>query len=271
MISIIIPTLNEEHWLPNILKDIENQTMGDYEIIVADAYSSDATRKIALSYGCKVVNGGLPAKGRNEGAKVAKGDVLVFFDSDVRIKPDFLKNAYNEFQNRYLEIATCEYTPDTNEDDITVLYTLYNEYARTMQYVLPYCMGVFIIMTKRLFYRLEGFNESIKIGEDWDIAHRAAKIAKFRILDSVNVVISTRRIEKEGKFNYVTKVIKSNLHQLFRGNITKEGFIDYSFGHYEECSKKKKELHTKIHKLRTKLVKLKHRLKKQKNQTKRKP
>lgn len=261
MISIIIPALNEEKWLPNLLEDIKNQTFKDYEVIVADALSSDKTREIAVLYGCKVVHGGLPAKGRNQGAKVAKGDILVFFDADVRINHDFLENAYNEFQKRYIEIATCEYIPDTDEEDIRFLYGLYNEYARTMQYVIPYCMGVFIMMTKRLFLLLHGFDESIKVGEDWDIANRAGRITKFRILDSVSIVISMRRIKKEGKFNYVTKVIKSNLYQLFKGNITKEGIIEYEFGNYDiKCKKKKSELHTRLQKLRKRLIKFRKKL-----------
>jgi len=263
MISIIIPTLNEEKWLPLLLQDIKKQTFKDHEVIVADADSTDKTREIALSCGCKVIDGGLPAKGRNEGAKVAKGDIFVFMDADIRVKKDFLEKAYEEFQKRYIEIATCDYIPDTNEKDIKFLYNLYNEYTRTMQYFIPYSMGMFIIMTKRLFFRLNGFNESIKFGEDWDIANRAGKISKFRMLNSVHIVFSTRRIQKEGKFNYVAKTIKSNLYQLFVGNINKEGIVRYEFGHYGnglDYKNKKKDINKRLRKLRKDLVIFKRKL-----------
>ena len=47
MISIVIPTLNEEKYLSKLLKSIKNQTFKDYEIIVSDNNSKDNTKKIA--------------------------------------------------------------------------------------------------------------------------------------------------------------------------------------------------------------------------------
>lgn len=91
--SIIIPTLNEEKFLPRLLDSIKKQDSKDYEIIVADAGSKDATVEIAKKYRCKIVQGGLPAKGRNEGAKIAQGDLLLFLDADVQLPSDFLKNS----------------------------------------------------------------------------------------------------------------------------------------------------------------------------------
>ncbi len=74
MISIIIPTLNEEKYLPKLLRSIKEQDFKEeLEIIVADANSEDKTREIAKKFSCKIVEGGLPAKARNEGAKIAKG------------------------------------------------------------------------------------------------------------------------------------------------------------------------------------------------------
>lgn len=76
--SIVIPTYNEEEYLPKLLESIKMQSYDDYEIIVADANSNDRTREIAEEYGCIVVEGGLPAVGRNNGAKVAKGEIILF-------------------------------------------------------------------------------------------------------------------------------------------------------------------------------------------------
>ena len=76
--SIIIPTYNEEEYLPVLLESIKKQDFDDYEVIVADANSTDRTREIAEEYGCIVVDGGLPGVGRNNGARVAKGEYLLF-------------------------------------------------------------------------------------------------------------------------------------------------------------------------------------------------
>ena len=55
ILSIIIPTYNEEEYLPVLLESIKQQDFSDYEIIVADADSKDNTVKIAEEYGCIVV------------------------------------------------------------------------------------------------------------------------------------------------------------------------------------------------------------------------
>ena len=93
MLSIIIPTLNEEKYLPKLLESIKKQSFKDYEIIVADANSKDKTRKIARDYGCKITSGGiLPAVARNNGAKKAAGEILLFIDADCIIENNFLQN-----------------------------------------------------------------------------------------------------------------------------------------------------------------------------------
>ena len=101
-LSIIIPTWNEEKYLPRLLDCIRNQTYKNYEIIVADANSKDNTRKIAKKFGCRITNGGLPAVGRNNGAKIAKGYFLIFIDADVQIENDFLENSVNEINKKIL-------------------------------------------------------------------------------------------------------------------------------------------------------------------------
>ena len=58
MISIIIPTWNEEECLPKLLECIKKQSYKDYEIIVADANSKDKTVTIAKKHGCKIVKSG---------------------------------------------------------------------------------------------------------------------------------------------------------------------------------------------------------------------
>ena len=103
--SIIIPTYNEEEYLPILLKSIKKQDFNSYEIIVADANSTDKTREIAEEYGCRVVDGGLPAVGRNNGAKVAKGEYLLFLDSDLELTEDYLRNVIYEFRMERLGIA----------------------------------------------------------------------------------------------------------------------------------------------------------------------
>ena len=105
-LSIIIPTLNEEKYLPKLLESIKKQNIKSYEIIVADSNSNDKTREIARKFGCKVVKGRKnPGSGRNNGAKVAKGSILFFIDADCYIEDNFLQKALNKTKDKLKKLC----------------------------------------------------------------------------------------------------------------------------------------------------------------------
>lgn len=106
MLSIIIPTLNEEKHLAKLLKSIEKQDFKNYEVIISDAGSKDKTLEIAKKYKCKIVKGGSPAQGRNNGAKIAKGERLLFLDADVILPNKIFGKILKEFKKRKLKIAS---------------------------------------------------------------------------------------------------------------------------------------------------------------------
>ena len=76
-ISVIIPALNEEKYIGNVLDALRKQTFKDFEIIVVDGNSTDRTREIAKK-SAKVIIEKRPRIGlaRNTGAKLAKADLL---------------------------------------------------------------------------------------------------------------------------------------------------------------------------------------------------
>ena len=137
MLSIIIPTWNEEKYLPKLLGCIKQQTYINYEIIVADADSTDKTRLIAKKYGCRIVKGGFPAAGRNKGAEIAKGEILAFFDADVQFGPDFLRNVTDELKHRKLDVAGCLINPMSNETAYRIFFVIYNFTIFLIQFFIP--------------------------------------------------------------------------------------------------------------------------------------
>ena len=122
-VSVIVPTLNEEEYLPKLLECLLRQSYPCLEIIVADAGSCDHTQDIAVRYGCTLVHGGTVAEGRNAGAAVATGDFLCFMDSDVLVDDEFLKEAIEEIVTRSLEAAACPVVPITGEHFVRFAYT----------------------------------------------------------------------------------------------------------------------------------------------------
>lgn len=234
MISIIIPTLDEEDYLPRLLDCLRKQKgSGDFEIIVADAGSQDKTREIAMAFGCKIVKGGLPARGRNQGVKEAKGDLLLFLDADVLPEEDFLREAIEEFKKRNLDIATFSIVPLSEKKGPKIVFNFFYNYPLQ---VLEgrWAHGAMGILVKRwLHQKIGGFDEKIKIGEDHHYVQRASKIGKFGMVKSTKIFVSLRRIKKEGWVRTGLKYSFAELHMKFKGPVKKDIF-QYKFNHYKK-------------------------------------
>lgn len=234
MLSIIIPTFNEEKYLPILLREIKKQDFNDYEIIVADAGSTDKTVEIAESFGCKMAKGGLPAEGRNSGANIALGDIFLFLDADnIFLPPNFLTKLLNNFKQRNLGVASFPLYPKGNWFD-KFAYGLYNWWTKITQNLIAHATNS-VLVKKEIFEKINGFDKTIKIGEDHDFARRASKIGKFGFINTEPVLTSTRRFEKDGRFKTYSKYFLAGIHMLFFGPV-KSDIFSYRYSHY---SKKK--------------------------------
>lgn len=229
--SVIIPALNEEEYLPVLLESLKQQTFQDFEIIVADAGSKDRTVKIARKYGAQVVPGGMPGVGRNRGAAVAKGEFLFFFDSDVELPADFMEQALAELDERFLDVATCEFTPKSDLKLDEVMFRFANLSVKMNQDINPRAAGFCIFITRRLFNRIGGFDETLKLAEDHDLVQRAAKFRPLRVLNNVQLSVSVRRMEKEGRLNLVQKYMQVEMHLMLKGNV-RDDIVEYEFGNF---------------------------------------
>ncbi len=230
-LSIIIPTLNEEKFLPKLLNSIKNQTMQPKEIIVSDAFSTDNTRKIAREFNVKIVNGGLPAIGRNNGAKIATQPLFLFLDADVVLPPYFLEKTLEEIVERKLDIASCFAKPRSNLKIDRLLHQFANQYMKLTQKFQPQIPGFCIFVKRDINTMIGGFDESIILAEDHDYVKRASKFGSFAYLNSFKIPVSVRRLSRDGRIKLSLKYIGINLHLIFVGEIRSDIF-KYKFGHY---------------------------------------
>lgn len=230
MFTIVIPTKNEEIYLPVLLETIRKQTFRPVEVIVADAGSTDATREIAARFGARIVEGGLPGAGRNRGAAEAKTPFILFLDADVRLDdPTILERAFREMEDRWLDIATCDVAPSSDSRLDRALHKAYNSYVRMVRPVMPHAPGFCIFVKKKLHDEIGGFDETVTFCEDHDYAHRASHIGRFGFL-SVSVPVSTRRLDRDGRANIALKYALAELHLATIGPIRHKLF-NYTFGH----------------------------------------
>lgn len=232
MLSIVIPTYNEEKYLPLLLRSIALQEFsGKYEVIVADNNSTDKTREIAQQFGAIVTDGGLPGPGRNRGAEIASGKYILFLDADVVLTdPSYLKDCLHEFKKKKLGCATCRVAPlsDLKRDHFG--HGVYNVLMVSLAKVAPVAPGFCIWVKKKIHQSINGFDEEIKLAEDTDYASRARKVAKFGVLMSHKVPTSIRRLERDGRFNIAAKYILAGFYMMFFGKI-KTDIFKYTFGH----------------------------------------
>lgn len=99
--SIIIPVYNVEKYIKKCLDSVINQTYKDFEVIVVNDGTKDNSMEIVKDYDVKIItqeNQGLSAA-RNRGVQEAKGEYLIFVDSDDYLDKDLLKELNQSMKN----------------------------------------------------------------------------------------------------------------------------------------------------------------------------
>ena len=150
-ISIVIPIYNVEQYLEQCLSSIQAQKYDDLEVICVNDGSTDGSRKILTEWAThfpqmRIIdreNGGLSAA-RNTGLKEAKGDYIVFVDSDDWVEPSMLSRLAAECEGEDMVCFACRRT-DTNAKDILISeqsagWNYYNRHALEAQIVPFVCV-----------------------------------------------------------------------------------------------------------------------------------
>lgn len=230
-VSIVIPVKNEEEILPRLLQSIRSQTYTDYEIIIADAHSTDRTVDIAKEYGAHVVEGGMPGPGRNRGALHAKGEIVVFFDADVQLpNARFLSDCISEMDRKKIDVATCKVKPISRKPIDRALHEVYNAYVIATEKIRPHAPGFCIFARRHAHHGINGFDEEVVFAEDHDYVQRAKKEGhRFGLLRAHPIAVSVRRLEKDGRLAIALKYIFGELRMMTSGAI-KENLFDYEMG-----------------------------------------
>lgn len=99
--SIIIPVYNVEKYIKKCLDSVFSQTFKDFEVIIVNDGTKDKSMDIVKNYDAKVinqVNQGL-SEARNNGVKQAKGEYILFVDSDDYINKNLLLELNKSLSN----------------------------------------------------------------------------------------------------------------------------------------------------------------------------
>jgi rSAM/selenodomain-associated transferase 2 len=192
LVSIIIPTLNEATTMRDLAASL-GRLRGEFEVIVCDGGSADATVEMARQCGLRVIEA---PRGRgpqmNAGAQLAKGETLLFLHADTRLPED-----------APALIARALADEEVCGGNFSLIFGGGSRGARLLTRIYPLLRlgGMLygdsaIFVRRAVFDRLGGYRE-FPIFEDCDLYRRMRRIGKFARLNA-RATTSSRRFE--GRF-----------------------------------------------------------------------
>ncbi|MDP3758399.1 MAG: glycosyltransferase [Candidatus Daviesbacteria bacterium] len=246
-LAIIIPTLNEEHFIGYLLDSIAHQSVLPKEIVVVDAYSRDKTiseirKRIKVLPQLQVFR--IPrytiSRQRNLGVKQTTTPHLLFLDADTELRgKDVLKRYFQVVLKKKPDLAMATNKPSSELWKDKVYFRAMDLAFKISKPIWPMatCMNMYI--RRSTFEKIGGFDDSIAVGEDLEIVHRVVKSGgKFSIISDPSVHTSPRRFEREGRIRFLLKSARSFIR------IARHGYrnnpIEYEFGHFTAVDQPRK-------------------------------
>lgn len=179
-VSVIIPMYNASGCIESCLSAVSKQTAGDLEVLLIDDCSTDDTVQKAQKYPFKMIRTEKrvsPAKVRNYGAKNASGDILVFVDADVMLKPDSVEKIVGAISGPGTDSVFGMYEEATPQagffSQFQNLFIVYR-YERLPRSTDITC-SFFFAIKKSVFEAIGGYNEEMSYYEDIDLGKRLAR------------------------------------------------------------------------------------------------
>jgi glycosyltransferase involved in cell wall biosynthesis len=224
LLSIVIPCKNEEKQLQWTLTAIEQQSFdtANCPIYIADAGSTDRTLDIITDFqkntllNIHVVEGGYPPAGRNNGAMHCQSEYILFLDADIELGEDAsIEKAMKLALERDLDmVSTYIKSKDGNAYDRFFWERMHAFTYRYPYIVGPYAAGMFILIRRKKFYELGGFNEKMVLGDDWELTRMISR-KKFGVADTY-IWTTNRRFQSHGYLRTIGKYFRVAMSKDFR-------------------------------------------------------
>lgn len=223
-VSVVIPTWNEELWLPRLLASLGDISDID-EILVIDNESGDNTVPIAKANGCTTATGGRPGKARNVGARMSNGDVIVFIDADAIVNRQVIARVKSHFSVPGVAAVHFPLRPISPTPFIRACYAVMEQYLRLVPHFgISQGVGSFVAVRKSAFLAVGGFRENVEVGEDADLYRRLASIGSIKYDRDLAVYVSARRFFLERPLVFAAKCLFWSALRLSRSTASVIGY-----------------------------------------------
>lgn len=249
--SIVIPTLNEEKFLPHLLDSLTRQTYKQFEVLVVDGKSKDATVRLAEEFKKKLPSlrvvvaqkASLPLQ-RNVGAKEAKGEWFLFFDADDILLPYALERCADFIhQQKDVSFFTSWFTPDTTTSGDAALILVSNLFVEGSRMVKrQIAPGAFAAVRRDIFEASGGYDETRGYGEDQEFSMRLFERGiHLAMLRETIYIYSLRRFRKQGTLKLIQMYIQKSVIGLIMRRVPAYDPNYVMGGHIYTSQKQKKK------------------------------
>lgn len=177
LISVIIPTHNEEKVIGDCLESLKKQNYKPLELIVVDDGSQDKTVDIVKKYRITILrqNHRGPGPARNLGSKHAKGEILVFVDADMIFDRNFISDLVRPIlDNRTIgTFSKNEMVANTN-NLWSICWNINRNLPESRMIPLDYPneAPVFRAILKKEFDKVGGFEATGEYTDDWSLSRK---------------------------------------------------------------------------------------------------
>ena len=197
LISIIIPTLNEERYIGDLIRHLQQDSSFAqiHEILVIDGRSQDRTRSLARRYGATVVVSNVTnrAAQMNLGAVKANGTILYFLHADT-LPP-------RGFADKISQAISA----GSSSGCFRLRFNWSHWFLKANSWFTRFNFRIFrfgdqsLFVKRDAFFKVDGFKEELTLFEDQDIVARLRQVGTFELLPEY-VVTSARKYRKNGPY-----------------------------------------------------------------------
>jgi glycosyltransferase involved in cell wall biosynthesis len=229
LVTIVIPCKNEKDIILKTLDLLNYQVdIHNVKVVVCDA-SNDGITKLDLItrleyvnrtdlFVLRVMDGGLPAIARNNGFKLVTTPYVLFMDADVfLLDPKVLIRSVIKIKKHNLDLVTTKFRSDNG--NYNYVYKVFDLIQTLSKWSTPFCLGGYMLVRSETFKSIGGFDEEIKVAEDYMLS-KQIKPKKFGRINNI-VYTPPRRFENKG----VMYMLRLMLSSFFNKN-NKEYFTN---------------------------------------------
>lgn len=214
-LTIVIPCKNERETIQSTLSLLNFQEdIDNVKVIISDSSTDETTYQLESrtndKFDLKIIEGGLPARARNNGVKYVKTPYVLFMDSDMYLlDPTLLTTVTRMMLQDDIDLLTTKIR--TTNGNYNYVFKTFDFIQKISKFISPFCLGGFMLFKTKTFKELGGFDEEVKVAEDY-LLSKQIKPKRFKILNTT-VFTPPRRFDNKGVLYMLKLMIKSFLNR----------------------------------------------------------